>query len=256
MQKRRLLDPSPHYTAAGLYFLLIGLSPVLFMALFGCGQMVAWAASGARHPWGAQCVPFFLFPAVPWLMVTALLGIVVLAASSLFGVLRRRIGIPVWVPVMVAFPVALSVVRLLRLGGMVLALVVWAGFTVYWLVFSFEREMLARGRGRAVAGVCLAVVVLWAGMLSAVLASYRESRRVADNEFGGAGCGGYRLVRASFMVKRDIRRTLWCRPCWGFLYENPTVRRRAVRIYVGLPEFEVFEFSTALRQPPFFGVIP
>lgn len=252
-KRSKLLMSSPHSFAGMLYLLVVGVVPVVFMAVFGFGQMAVWSSAGAPHPWGWECAPFFLFIAVPWLMAVALFGMVFLTLTAVCGLVKRSAGMPVWLPVPLVLALILALARDFSTEGIFMALLISLGFTVYWLAFALHEKIQARGGWRVAAealGFMFVVGIVAFGVLSLSREKARvvAARALADDT--------YRCVRSSLIIRADFQRTMWCQACWGFRYENRSALVRMRRIYVSLPEYELFDYRAELKESPLFGVPP
>ena len=252
----RLKVLSPHGTAAATYLLIFGIVPALAMGLLGATELIVWGLAGSPHAWGVSCLWFFFFPAIPLFIVLSMFGIVVLLVTGLLSLLRRWLKFSRWVPAVLAFPASLALVREPGWANVTIALLASTAFAVYWLAFSFHGVIVARSRKKLAMIGLAGVVVLLLLVSACFLTSFHRAKQTLDADLARTGHGAYKCKRAGFILDFQPSGIMDCQPCWVFRYEVPSTGAGLRRIYVSIPDHQIWQTRIGLDPSPVFGVLP
>jgi hypothetical protein len=84
--------------------------------------------------------------------------------------------------------------------------------------------------------------------------SYSKARSVADSFMAKAVDAPWDYANGSFIL--DFDGTSTGAPTWVFRYHNPKTGQESSRIYVRIPEYQVYHTAIGLDQLPLHGSLP
>lgn len=133
-----------HTVAAGTYLVLFLVVPVLLGLVAVTLLLIGGIITGDMG--GPLFLPGVFFLGLTYAGCVAAFGVLLFFLTGGIQLLRRRVRVSVWVPVVVVFPVVFTFLVMTRFGGVLLSLAVSAGFVTYWLAFSGSDAVLKWAR--------------------------------------------------------------------------------------------------------------
>ena len=135
-----------HAIAAGVYFTLFLALPAALGFLAVIVLIIAGIITGDMG--GPLFLPGVFIMGLIYALCIAALGALIFFVTGGIQLLRRKIKISFWIPVVLAFPVAFTILVLCRSGGIIISLAVSAAFCTYWLAFSCSEAIFRWLTGR------------------------------------------------------------------------------------------------------------
>jgi hypothetical protein len=84
--------------------------------------------------------------------------------------------------------------------------------------------------------------------------SYSKARTVADAYMATAADAPWEHSNDSFIL--DFDGTFTGAPTWVFRYKNLKTGEKSIRIYVGIPKYQVYHTAVGLDPLPLHGSLP
>ena len=129
-----------HAVAAGTYLLLFLAVPAALGVLAVIVLLIGGIVTGDMG--GPLFLPGVFIMGLIYALCVAALGMVLFLVTGGIQLIRRRVRVSAWVPVVLAFPLVFTVLVLTRSGGIFSSLAVSAAFLTYWLAFSGSDAIL------------------------------------------------------------------------------------------------------------------
>jgi hypothetical protein len=134
-----------HAVAAGVYLAVFLVAP-LVLGFVVAILLVFAGILFQGDPGGPLFLPVTFVMGLLYAGCVVGFGVVLFLAASGIQYLRSRVRIPFWTPVVLAVPVAFTLLTGFGTPAVVLSLAAGAAFSIYWLTLSGSEAVLSWGR--------------------------------------------------------------------------------------------------------------
>jgi len=149
-----------HAVAAGAYLLIFLSVPAVLGGIAVVLLLIGGIITGDMG--GPLFLPGVFFMGLIYALCVTALGMILFLVTGSIQLIRRRVRVSAWVPVVLAFPVVFTVIVVSRSGGVFLSIPVSAAFLTYWLAFSgsdailkwIKRKWTKRNQNKLMQGIC------------------------------------------------------------------------------------------------------
>lgn len=146
--------------AAGTYLLIFLVAPAVLGGIVVVLLLIGGIITGDMG--GPLFLPGVFVMGLIYALCVAALGMILFLITGSIQLIRRRVRVSAWVPVVLAFPVVFTVLVVTGSGGVLLSIAVFAAFLTYWLAFSgsdailnwIKRQWTKRNQNKQMQGIC------------------------------------------------------------------------------------------------------
>ena len=129
-----------HAFGAAAYLTLFFVVPVMVTAVIVIALFIVGMFTGDRG--GPLFLPALLVTGLIYAVAIGLIGFGFFLITGGIQLLRRRIKIPFWIPVLLIFPAIYSILPRAYSGSMIVSIILSLAFCTYWTAFSGADSIL------------------------------------------------------------------------------------------------------------------